>query len=121
MMGSPVDVVLKAARDAALLVVGHRGRGAWRSALLGSVGLGVLLNAPCPVTVVRAPHVAASEHTASAEPAGMPLPRRSDRLSTSDLAVRDEGPVGPGPCGPTTARWARSGSRSRFRHEREPS
>ncbi|MDT7741135.1 MAG: hypothetical protein QOE59_213 [Actinomycetota bacterium] len=52
--GSPVSVLVDAARDAALLVVGHRGRGGLRSALLGSVGLGVVLNAPCPVTVVPA-------------------------------------------------------------------
>lgn len=36
-----------------LLVLGHRGRGAVRSALLGSVGLHCVLHAPCPVTVVR--------------------------------------------------------------------
>lgn len=52
--GSPVPVLVDAARDAELLVVGHRGRGPWRSALLGSVGLGALLAAPCPVTVVPA-------------------------------------------------------------------
>jgi nucleotide-binding universal stress UspA family protein len=53
--GSPVSVLVDAARDADLVVVGHRGRGALLSALLGSVGLGVVLNAPCPVTVVPAP------------------------------------------------------------------
>ena len=40
------------AENAALLVVGHRGRGGLRSRLLGSVGLAVVLRAPCPVTVV---------------------------------------------------------------------
>ncbi|MCD2195263.1 universal stress protein [Actinomycetospora endophytica] len=51
-LGSPVPVLVDAARDAELLVVGHRGRGPWRSGLLGSVGLGTLLHAPCTVTVV---------------------------------------------------------------------
>jgi len=51
--GAPAHVLLSAARDAALLVVGHRGRGAVASVLLGSVGLRCVLDAPCPVTVVR--------------------------------------------------------------------
>jgi nucleotide-binding universal stress UspA family protein len=53
-LGRPTPVLVRAARDADLLVVGHRGRGPIRSALLGSVGLGCVLHAPCPVTVVRA-------------------------------------------------------------------
>ncbi|GAA4783457.1 universal stress protein [Actinomycetospora chlora] len=54
-LGRPTRVLVDEARDAALLVVGHRGRGAFRSAALGSVGLGCLLHARCPVTVVRPP------------------------------------------------------------------
>jgi nucleotide-binding universal stress UspA family protein len=50
--GPATPVLVHEARDAVQLVVGHRGRGALRSAALGSVGLGVLLHAPCPVTVV---------------------------------------------------------------------
>jgi nucleotide-binding universal stress UspA family protein len=73
-IGSPVEVLLEAARDADLLVVGHRGRGAWRSALLGSVGLDVVLHAPCPVTVVQAAPHEVHEHLTPAEPAATPLP-----------------------------------------------
>lgn len=51
--GPPSEVLCEAARGAALVVVGHRGRGGIRSALLGSVGLSVVLHAPCPVTVVH--------------------------------------------------------------------
>jgi nucleotide-binding universal stress UspA family protein len=50
--GRPADVLIEAARGADLLVVGHRGRGGLRSVGLGSVGLGVVLHAPCPVLVV---------------------------------------------------------------------
>lgn len=50
--GSPTAVLVEASAEAALLVVGHRGRGAVRSTLLGSVGLGCVLHAACPVTVV---------------------------------------------------------------------
>ena len=51
--GSPGHVLVDQSRDADLLVVGHRGRGGFRSALLGSVGLQCVLYASVPVTVVR--------------------------------------------------------------------
>ncbi len=51
--GAAADVLLDAAEGADVLVLGHRGRGALRSAVLGSVGLRCLLHAPCPVTIVR--------------------------------------------------------------------
>lgn len=52
--GLPAEVLLDAAREADALVVGHRGRGAVTSTLLGSVGLRCVLRAPCSVTVVPA-------------------------------------------------------------------
>ena len=51
--GRPAQVVLDSAKGADLLVIGHRGRGAFGNALLGSVGLHCVLHAPCPVTIVR--------------------------------------------------------------------
>ncbi|MDD7939541.1 universal stress protein [Actinomycetospora lutea] len=51
--GSSAPVLADAARDASVLVVGHRGRGPLGSAVLGSTGLRVLALAPCPVLVVR--------------------------------------------------------------------
>jgi nucleotide-binding universal stress UspA family protein len=51
--GAPGPVLVDAARVADLLVLGHRGRGVVRSALLGSVGLYCVLHASCPVTTVR--------------------------------------------------------------------
>src|SRR5689334_11891927 len=50
--GAPGRVLVDQARDADLLVVGHRGRGAFRSTVLGSVGLHCVLHATVPVTVV---------------------------------------------------------------------
>jgi nucleotide-binding universal stress UspA family protein len=51
--GPAGQVLIDASDGADLLVLGHRGRGAIGSALLGSVGLHCVLHAACPVTVVR--------------------------------------------------------------------
>ncbi|SDH63291.1 Nucleotide-binding universal stress protein, UspA family [Leifsonia sp. 98AMF] len=48
---NPAAALIEQARDAALLVVGTRGRGAVAAAMLGSVSHDVLLNLPCPVIV----------------------------------------------------------------------
>ncbi|MEO8247113.1 MAG: universal stress protein [Chloroflexota bacterium] len=58
-LGRPADVLLEVARrrSADLLVVGSRGLGAARSALLGSVSAHLVDHAPCPVLVARRPTV----------------------------------------------------------------
>ena len=61
--GPPVQALRDAADGAELLVVGSRGRGPMRSAVLGSVALHCISTAPCPVLVV---HPAPAE--ASPEP-----------------------------------------------------
>jgi nucleotide-binding universal stress UspA family protein len=48
--------LLEAARDAAMLVVGSRGRGPVASLLLGSVGVALVRRPTCPVVVRRADH-----------------------------------------------------------------
>ena len=54
--GPAAAVLVGQAAEADLLVVGHRGLGGLRSAILGSVGLQCVLHAPTPVTVVPHPH-----------------------------------------------------------------
>ncbi|MCG5217549.1 universal stress protein [Streptosporangium sp. KLBMP 9127] len=51
--GHPVPAIARAAADADLVVVGSRGLGGLRSAVLGSVGNGVLHGVTAPVAVVR--------------------------------------------------------------------
>ncbi|PVZ06274.1 universal stress protein [Actinomycetospora cinnamomea] len=55
--GRAAEELVDIARRADELVVGHRGRGAFGSVVLGSVGLGCVLHATCPITVVPEPTV----------------------------------------------------------------
>ena len=66
--GTPGTVLCERAKalDADVVVVGSRGRGAIRRALLGSVSTYVVHNAPCPVLVVRAG--TADERQSASEP-----------------------------------------------------
>lgn len=50
--GHPAESILKAAEDAELVVVGHRGLGGFGSLVLGSVSQQILHHAKCPVVVV---------------------------------------------------------------------
>jgi nucleotide-binding universal stress UspA family protein len=51
--GNPAQVLLDAAAEADLLVVGSRGHGGFAEALLGSVGQQCVHYAPCPVVIIR--------------------------------------------------------------------
>lgn len=77
-VGGGARVLLEAAVGADLLVVGSRGRGGFRSLMLGSVAQQVVAHAACPVVVVVPEHRAsdASRRTESAAqvPAGGPEP-----------------------------------------------
>ena len=65
--GPAADVLVDRGASADLLVVGSRGRGAFRGLLLGSVALHCAMHALCPVMVVHPPRSrAASEHSAEA-------------------------------------------------------
>ncbi len=51
--GHPAQVLLDLSRDAAMLVVGSRGRGGFTGMLLGSVSSTCAAHARCPVLVIR--------------------------------------------------------------------
>lgn len=55
-VGNPAESICEVARDlqADVIVLGSRGRGLFRQALLGSVSAAVVKHAPCPVLVIRA-------------------------------------------------------------------
>lgn len=53
--GHPAAVLIKAARNADLLVVGAHGHGAILGTLLGSVSLHLAHHAPCPLTIIPSP------------------------------------------------------------------
>ena len=54
-VGQPISVIVTVAEQesANLIVLGSRGTGGFKSFLMGSVSIGVLHHAPCPVLVVR--------------------------------------------------------------------
>jgi len=71
--GPAAKALIEQAKDADLLVVGHRGRGGFKSAVLGSVGLHCVLHAMCPVTIVRPEPAAAPAPVEEARPAFVPI------------------------------------------------
>ncbi len=74
--GDAVEEIVRWARrhPQDLLVVGSRGLSPGRRVLLGSVSAGLVARAPCPVLVVRGPHV------------GRPVPRAGKGRSVGGAA-----------------------------------
>lgn len=67
--GPPARVLLEAAHDASLLIVGSRGRGGFASLVLGSVSQQCAQHARCPVMVLRRDEAAGDHgHTERATP-----------------------------------------------------
>jgi nucleotide-binding universal stress UspA family protein len=64
--GAPADVLVRAAKEGDLLVVGSRGHGGFVGLLLGSVSQQCAHHAPCPVVVVHPPKQAVDHDNAGA-------------------------------------------------------
>jgi len=54
--GFPVEVLIDAAKDADMIVLGSRGGGGFDRLMMGSVSSQVAHHAPCPVVIVRPRH-----------------------------------------------------------------
>jgi nucleotide-binding universal stress UspA family protein len=63
--GAPADVLVRAAGERDLLVVGSRGHGGFVDLLLGSVSQQCAHHAPCPIVIVHAPKRALEHDNAS--------------------------------------------------------
>ncbi|MDO4910907.1 MAG: universal stress protein [Corynebacterium sp.] len=50
---NPVDMLLEMSKEATMIVMGTRGRGEFKGAMLGSVSAAVVSHADCPVVVIR--------------------------------------------------------------------
>lgn len=70
--GDARDVLVKAAADAEVLVVGTRGHGRFLGAVLGSVSSYCVHHAACPVVVVREPKIE-QEIEREGDEAGAPI------------------------------------------------
>ncbi|MEU8398340.1 universal stress protein [Nonomuraea sp. NPDC048892] len=81
---APAAALIDASRDAALVVVGHRGLGGFTGLLVGSVGVQAAAHAACPVVVVRD---SPSGDAAQAGPATGQVVVGVDGSDLSDLAV----------------------------------
>lgn len=53
-VGAPAEEILKAGKDAEMIVVGSRGAGGFKKLLMGSVSTQVSYHANCPVVVIPA-------------------------------------------------------------------
>ena len=80
-VSAPVPTLVDLSRDAEMVVVGSRGRGALKRGTLGSVSTEVVHNAHCPVGVVH------SDPTSELQSAQSPVVVGVDGSPTSDLAV----------------------------------
>lgn len=86
MVGGPVQVLLEAAKDAYLIVVGQRGVGAVRRLVTGSTSIAVAGRAPCPTVVVPNGWTPTTQATA---PVVVGIDVRLEDLRAEDGALAD--------------------------------
>ncbi|MFG3014148.1 universal stress protein [Streptomyces cinerochromogenes] len=87
--GRPADVLVDAAKDADLLVLGSRRTSGLAEFLVGSVGTAVIARTDTPVVLVRAGEQAADEHVE--DPAGIPSAATAYRPVVLGVDTRSPG------------------------------
>ncbi|HLR98013.1 MAG TPA: universal stress protein [Mycolicibacillus parakoreensis] len=80
----PVPTLAAMTRDAELVVVGSRGQGSLRRAVMGSVSAGLVQHARCPVAVIHGQELSAEQ---AAEAARRPVLLGIDGSRASELAT----------------------------------
>lgn len=88
-VGDPREVLVEMSREAHVVVVGSRGRGALRSLLLGSVSTAVLKQADCPVVVCRPERRAQRAHGILVAADGTPESLPVIEFAFQQAAARD--------------------------------
>ena len=78
--GHPVAELVRQSENAALLVLGTRGRGSVKGLVLGSVSQGVLHDARCPVAVISSPDHEATTRASRRHAMHLPVPPVRERL-----------------------------------------
>lgn len=80
-VSAPIPTLVDLSRDAEMVVVGSRGRGALKRGALGSVSTAIVHHAHCPVGVIR------SDPPSALQSAGSPVVVGVDGSPASELAI----------------------------------
>ena len=88
-VADPRDLLVWMSETAAMVVVGSRGRGPLRSAVLGSVGVALVRHAQCPVVVVRPGNIGRVRNGIVAGVDALPESGPVLEFSYAEASVRD--------------------------------
>lgn len=85
----PAPALVQMSKEAQLIVVGSRGKGKVARSLLGSVSMGLVHHAHCPVAVIHPPATADGEPAASIKPVLVGVDFSHDSDLATELALEE--------------------------------